>query len=300
MSAAILLGAVLLIREPVAQPRPPGGVDVAGAFCITAAMLLLAYSVVRLEDPDHGLVGTVAAVAGGLALLTAFVAIERRSAAPLVRLGILRSGSLVRAGLIAFLFLGSFAGFQFLVTLYLQELRGWSPLETGLAMLVVGLDTVLSPTLTPKLVNRFGTLRVLLGGLVVAAVAYALFLPVGLDWAYVAMLPTMLLLGVAFSLAYGPLTMAATEGVDEREQGLAGGLLYTAAQFGTALGLSAVTAVQVAALADGSPQAGLAALHAALLVPVVAAVLGAVIAALGLRGPARRPSRPETHRARAS
>jgi hypothetical protein len=56
----------------------------------------------------------------------------------------------------------------------------------------------------------------------------------------------------------------------------------------------------VAALADGSPQAGLAALHAALLVPVVATVLGAVIAALGLRGPARRPSRPETHRARAS
>jgi MFS family permease len=167
-------------------------------------------------------------------------------------------------------------------------------------MLVVGLDTVLSPTLTPKLVNRFGTLRVLLGGLVVAAVAYALFLPVGLDWAYVAMLPTMLLLGVAFSLAYGPLTMAATEGVDEREHGLAGGLLYTATQFGTALGLSAVTAVQVAALADGSPQAGLAALHAALLVPVVATVLGAVIAALGLRGPARRPSRPETHRARAS
>jgi predicted MFS family arabinose efflux permease len=171
------------------------------------------------------------------------VAIERRSAAPLVRLGILRSGSLARAGLIAFLFLGSFASFQFLVTLYLQELRGWSPLETGLAMLVVGLDTVLSRTLTPKLVNRFGTLRVLLGGLVVAAVAYALFLPVGLDWAYVAMLPTMLLLGVAFSLAYGPLTMAATEGVDEREHGLAGGLLYTATQFGTALGLSAVTAV---------------------------------------------------------
>jgi MFS family permease len=284
LSAVILLAAIPLIKDPRAPERPAGGFDLAGAFSITGAMLLLVYGVVRLEHPGNGWAGTVGTFAAGLALLTAFIVIERRAANPLVRLGILRSGPLVRANLGALLFLSSFAGFQFLVTLYLQELRGWNTLQTGLAMLVIGVDTVLAPTLTPRLVNRFGNVPVLFGGLVLATLAYVLFLPVGLDWAYTAMLPTMILLGLAFSLAYGPLTMAAVDGVDEHEHGLAGGLLYTAMQFGTALGLSAVTAVNVAALGDGgSPEAGLNALQAALVVPVVAGVLGAVVTAFGLR-----------------
>ncbi|WP_203863268.1 MFS transporter [Planobispora rosea] len=279
LSAVILAAAVPLVRDPGAPRGPAGGFDLAGAASITGAMLLLVYGVVNLEHPG-GRAGAAGAFAAGLALLAAFVVIERRSASPLVRLGILRSGSLVRVNLAASLFIGSFAGFQFLVTLYLQELRGWSTLQTGLAMLVVGIDTVLAPTVTPRLVNRFGNARVLLGGLVLAVLAYALFLPVGADWAYTAMLPTMLLLGLAFSLAYGPLTMAATEGVAEHEHGLAGGLLYTAIQFGTALGLSAVTAVNVAVLGGGS---GLQALRSALIVPVAAAALGAIVIASGLR-----------------
>ncbi|GAA3514470.1 MFS transporter [Streptosporangium album] len=284
LSAMILLAAIPLLKDPDAQERPAGGFDLAGAFSITGAMLLLVYGVVRLEHPGNDWAGTVGVFAAGLALLAAFIVIERRSANPLVRLGILRSGPLVRANLGALLFLASFAGFQFLVTLYLQELRGWSTLQTGLAMLVIGIDTVLAPTLTPRLVNRFGNVPVLFGGMLLAALSYLLFLPVGMDWAYTAMLPTMLLLGLAFSLAYGPLTMAATDGVDEHEHGLAGGLLYTAMQFGTALGLSAVTAVNVAALGDGvSPEAGLDALRTALVVPVAAGVLGAVITAFGLR-----------------
>lgn len=284
LSAAILLAAIPLIKDSRAPDRPAGGFDLAGAFSVTGAMLLLVYGVIRLEHSGNGWGGTVGAFAAGLALLALFVVIERRSADPLLRLGILRSGPLVRANLGALLFLGSFAGFQFLATLYLQELRGWSTLQTGLAMLVIGVDAVLAPTLTPRLVNRFGNVPVLFGGLVLATLAYVLFLPVGLDWAYTAMLPTMVLLGLAFSLAYGPLTMAAVEDVDEHEHGLAGGLLYTAIQFGIALGLSAVTAVNVAALGDGgSPEAGLDALRAALVVPVVAGALGAVVTAFGLR-----------------
>ncbi|GII05100.1 MFS transporter [Planobispora takensis] len=291
LSAVILVAAVLLVRDDRPPRRPAGGFDLPGAFSVTGAMLLLAYGVVRLEHPGDGWAGTVAAFAGGSALLAAFVVIERRSAAPLVRPGILRAGALARTGVAALLFIGAFAGFQFLVTLYLQELRGWSTLETGLAMLIVGVDTVLAPTLTPRLVERFGNGAVLFGGLALATVAYGLFLPVTPDWTYAAMLPTMALLGLAFSLAYGPLTMAATDGVAEHEHGLAGGVLYTAIQFGTALGLSAVTAVSVAALGgDGSPQARLDALRAALAVPVTAAVLSAIVAAYGLR--ARRTAAP--------
>ncbi|MDA0642382.1 MFS transporter [Nonomuraea ferruginea] len=284
LAAVILVAALVLLKESEAPERPPGGFDLAGAFSITGAMLLLVYGVVRLEHPGDGLAGTIGVFAAGLALLAVFVLIERRAAHPLVRLGILRSHPLVRANLGALLFLASFAGFQFVVTIYLQEVRGWSSLQTGLAMLVIGIDTILAPTVTPKLVNRFGNARVLFGGLVVAALAYALFLPLGMDWTYAAMLPTMLLLGVAFSLAYGPLTMAATEGIDEHEHGLASGLLYTSIQFGTALGLSAVTAVSVAALGDaGTPEAMLDSLRLALVVPVAAAAAGALITAFGLR-----------------
>ncbi|WP_327103829.1 MFS transporter [Nonomuraea glycinis] len=293
LSALILVAAVPLIKETAPSRPATGGFDLAGAFTITGSMLLLVYGVIRLEHPGDGVAGTILTFAAGLALLAAFVVIERRSADPLVRLGILRSGPLVRANLGALLFVGSFAGFQFVATLYLQEVRGWSSLQTGLAMLVIGLDTILAPTLTPRLVNRFGNARVLFGGIVVAVVAYALFLPIGMDWTYTAMLPTMLLLGVAFSLAYGPLTMAATDGIAEHEQGLASGLLYTSIQFGTALGLSAVTAV--AALGDATTaEARLGALQTALFVPLAAAVLGVLITAIGIRSrPRPRSSEPE-------
>ncbi|WP_020573960.1 MFS transporter [Actinopolymorpha alba] len=284
LAAVILVAAIPLLKDSGTPERPTGGFDLVGAFSITGAMLLLAYGVVRLEQPGDGVWLTVGTFTAGLTLLAAFVAIERRSANPLLRLGILRSGPLVRANLGALLFLASFAGFQFLVTLYLQELRGWSTVQTSLAMLVIGIDAVLAPTVTPRLVNRFGHVRVLFGGLVAAALAYMLFLPIGLDWTYAAMLPTMALLGLAFSLTYGPLTMAATHGVDEAEHGLAAGLLYTAIQFGTALGISAVTAVNVAMLGDATtPQAGLGAIRAALVVPVAATVVAVVITALGVR-----------------
>ncbi|WP_443156261.1 MFS transporter [Nonomuraea sp. KM88] len=276
LSALILVAALALLRDTGGK-RARGSFDLAGSLSITGAMLLLVYGVVRLEHPGDGPLLTVATFVAGLALLGQFVAIERRSSSPLVRLGILRKASLVRVNVAALLFLVAFAGFQFLATLYFQEVRGWSTMQTGLAMLVIGIDTVLAPTLTPRLVNRFGNARVLFGGIVLAAVAYALFLPVGMDWAYTAMLPALLLLGLAFALAYGPLTMAATEGVEEEEHGLAGGLLYTAMQFGMALGLSAVTAVSVSA------GTGLDALRTALVVPLVAALLGAAVMAFGLR-----------------
>ncbi|MFJ8429667.1 MFS transporter [Kitasatospora sp. NPDC094019] len=277
LAGGLLLAAVPLLPRDRAPARRPGErFDLAGAVTVTGAMLLLVQAVVRLGEPGAGAVPTVALFAAGAALLAAFVAIERRSATPLVRLGLLRSGPLLRANVGALLFAASFFGFQFVVTLYLQDLRGWSPLQTGLALLAVGVDAVLAPTLTPRLVERFGNVRVILGGFCLAVVSYALFLPVGPDWTYPMMFPTMILTGLAFALAYGPLTIAATDGVAEEEQGLAGGLLNTAFQFGAALGLSAVTTVS---LTVGGPGG----LRAALAVPVAAVALGALVTALGLR-----------------
>ncbi|MFD0365447.1 MFS transporter [Nocardia sp. GCM10030253] len=291
LSALILAAAIPLVRDSGVPERVRGGFDLLGAFSVTGSMLVLVYGVVRLEHPGDGPALTAAVFAAGLLLLALFVVNERRTANPLVRLGILRSGALVRTNVVALLFVGSFAGFQFLATLYFQELRGWSTVQTGLAMAVIGVDAVLAPLLTPRLVDRFGNARVVFGGVVLAAIAYALFLPTDLDRAYAAMFPVMLLLGVAFALVYGPLTIAGTDGIAEEDQGLASGLLYTAFQFGFALGISAVTAVNVAAVAAG--HSGIDAVRTALVVPVVAAAIAALVAAFGLR----RSDRPAEDRA---
>lgn len=140
---------------------------------------------------------------------------------------------------------------------------------------------MLAPVLTPRLVDRFGNARVVFGGVLLAVLAYAMFLPTDLDRTYAAMFPALLLLGVAFALVYGPLTIAGTEGIAEQDQGLASGLLYTAFQFGFALGVSAVTAVDVAAMTTGAAE--IDALRTALIVPVITAAFASVVAIFGLR-----------------
>ncbi|SDU08578.1 MFS transporter [Jiangella alkaliphila] len=279
MAAAILVVALRLVPHDTPAARTSGGYDVGGTLSLTVAMLLLVYTVVML--PEVGAGSTVLTAATGLALLALFVTIERRSRTPLLRLGLLRSAPLVRANLGAMLLVGGFVGFQFIAVLYLQEFRGWSETQTGLALMILGLDAILAPTLTPVLVRRFGNATVVVAGLALAVVAYALFLRVGADWTYAAMLPSFLVLSTAFALAYGPLTIAATDGVAEEEQGLASGVLTTSFQFGSALGLAVVSAVVVAG--SGTEGAGLDTFRTALLVPLAAAVIGVLVTGSGLR-----------------
>jgi MFS family permease len=289
MAALILVAALRLIPHETAPARTGHGYDAGGTLSLTGAMLLLVYTVVMLPEVSIGSTATTAAA--GVALLVAFVAIERRTSTPLLRLGLLRSAPLVRANLGAMMLVGGFVGFQFIAVLYLQEFRGWSETQTGLALMILGLDAILAPTLTPILVRRFGNPAVIVGGLVLAAVAYTLFLRVGADWTYAAMLPAFLTLSLAFALAYGPLTIAATDGVAEEEQGLASGVLTTSFQFGSALGLAVVTATVVAG--SGPAGADLDTFRTALLVPLAAALIGVVATGSGLRrrrGPA--PSTP--------
>ena len=268
------------------QPRPlttRRAFDLAGAASLTAGMLLLVFTLV--ESPHEGwasarTLGSFAAVA---AILGAFVLREQSTPAPLVRLGILRSQSLVRANVGAMTLFGGWVGFQFIATLYMQQLRGWSPIDTGLAIFPGGLlVALLAPRIAP-LIERFGVTPLIVLGMAFTVAAYGLFLPIGLHSSYAGgMLPTFLLAGLGFALAFGPLNVAATTGVAPIEQGLAGGLLNTSFQFGGALVLAVVTAVNNANVgSDGSAQALLDGFHPALVVSVIAAALGVV--AMGLR-----------------
>jgi Major Facilitator Superfamily len=288
---ATLLAGIRLVPSDPRPRRLPGSFDLAGAATLTAAMLLLVFTVVEAPEAGWGSARTLASFGAVAAILAAFVTIERRRAAPLVRLGILRSWSLVQANLAAMMLLGGWFGFQFIATLYMQQLRGWSPLETGLAIFPGGfLVAVLAPRIAP-LVMRFGIRPLITVGLASTAAGYALFIPIGLTSGYAtAILPTMILAGLGFALAYGPLNIAATNGVAAEEQGLASGLVSTSFQFGGALVLAVATAVVSANTgADGSPQALLDGFQAAVVVSVIAAVLGVVITAA--RG--RRRTEPD-------
>jgi MFS family permease len=285
VALATLLAGTRLVPVDPRPMRLSRSFDVAGAVTLTAAMLLLVFTVVEAPNAGWASARTLGSFAATGAILAAFVAIERRTAAPLVRLGILRSASLVQANLGAMMLIGGWFGFQFIATLYMQQLRGWSPLETGLAIFPGGfLVAVLAPRIAP-LVMRFGIRRLITTGLASTGIGYALFLPIGLDSGYaLAMLPTFIFAGLGFALAYGPLNIAATNGVAAEEQGLASGLVSTSFQFGGALVLAVVTAVINAATgADGSQQSLLDGFQAAIVVSVIAAGLGVVATAVRLR-----------------
>lgn len=291
LALLVLLAALRLVPDDGGAQRSTSRFDVAGAIGVTAGMLILVFTLVEAPDAGWASARTLAGFAAAAAILAAFVAHERRVPAPLVRLGILRSGALVRANLGAMALIGGWFGFQFIVTLYLQQVRGWSALETGLAIFPGGmLVALLAPRVAP-LVERFGASRLIAAGLASAGLGYALFLPIGLDSGYVAaMLPTFLLTGLGFGLAYGPLNIAATNGVAAEEQGLAGGLLNTSFQFGGALVLAVATAVNNANAGSGrSPEALLDGFHAAILVSLVVAALGVAATVLRRRGGASVP-----------
>jgi EmrB/QacA subfamily drug resistance transporter len=293
IALAILIAAPRFLGRDEQSERRWRGLrefDVAGAVTVTAAMLWFVYTVVSAPEAGWGSARTLLSIAGVAALVAVFVAVEQRSSKPLVRLGILSSASLRRANLGAMAVIGGWFGVQFIATLYMQQVRGWSPLETALAFLPGGLIVAFGAAQAGKIVDRFGTTRPIALGMLSFLVGYVLFLGLEVDSPYaVAILPTIVLAGFGFMLAYGPLNVAATNGVEDHEQGLASGLVNTSFQVGGAVALAVVTAVINAAVASsdsppGSAPAQLDGYDTGLLVAVVIAVLGLGVT---LSGPLR-------------
>lgn len=286
---ALIAGLKLLPRSE--REQRTGGYDIPGAVLGTTSMLLLVFTVVEAAEAGWGSARTILSFVAVAVLLTAFVAVERRSPSPLIRLGVLRSGPQVRAQLGALTFLGSYIGFQFLVTLYMQQVLGWSALHTALAFLPAGTLVALSATKVGAVIDRFGTPRLIVAGFALMVVGYLLFLRIDLDPVYASViLPTMLLVGAAFALTFPSLNVQATNGVDEHEQGMVSGLLNTSVQVGGALFLAVVTAVLTANAPEenASPQAVLDSYLPGLTVVTGIAVLGLLISLTGLRVPPRQ------------
>jgi MFS family permease len=244
------IAAAILIASPRFLPKDAGqrfdwrGFDIAGAFTVTAGMLLLVRTVVRAPDVGWGSADSLVSFAIAAALLLAFVAIELRVPQPLVRLGILRSSSLRRANLGAMAVFGSYVGFQFVATLYMQTLLGWSALGMAFAFLPAGLIVAFGAPRIGALADRFGTERIIVVGGIAFVIGYGLFLRIDDGSPYVGvMLPTMLLIGTGFALTFPTLNIQATAGIRNEEQGLASGLVSTSFQVGGAIVLAIVSAV---------------------------------------------------------
>ena len=253
IALAALVAAYLLL--PKDKPAEEGGHDLAGAALSTSAMLLLVYTVVTAPDVGWAAPRTVVSFVLVAALVAAFVLVESRVKHPLIRLGILRKSSLVRASLAIVAVAGSYFSWQFIVTIYFQDNLGWSPLRLALALLPVGLMVAASAVFSDKLVNRFGTTRIIAVTLATMAVGYLLFLRLDTSPSYLTMLlPALLLIGVGW-IGFPAINIQATAGVDDEEQGLAAGVLQTSMQVGAAVVLAVTTAV-IASGAEGADARG--------------------------------------------
>ncbi|GAA4568209.1 MFS transporter [Planotetraspora kaengkrachanensis] len=272
---ALVAGLRLLRRD---GERGEGGHDLLGAAAITAAMLLLVFTVV--EAPQVSVVRTTLSAVGVVALIALFVVIERRVRHPLVRLGILRSAPLVRANIGLVILFGSYVGFQFVAMQYFQNLLDWSALHTALAFLPAGLLVAITSTKMGKLADRFGTAKLIALGTLSLIAGYVQFLRIDEHPSLATMvLPGMVLLGIAFALTFPSLNIQATNGVRDEEQGLASGLLNTSGQVGGAVVLAVVTAV----LTSGTQSDPIGGFKAAITVSVAFALVGLVVALTGVR-----------------
>jgi MFS family permease len=260
--------------------------DLPGALTVTGSMLLLVYTVVTAQRAGWASSQTIGSFLLVIAGVSAFIVIESRSRDPLMPLGIFRSGALRRANIGAVTLFGSYVSFQFLATQYLQSLSGWSPIKTALAFLPAGVMVAVFSVGVGRLLGRFGASRVAAVAFLFLAAAYAVFLRAGVTPDYPGVvLPTLLLVGLAFGLGFSALSVAATDGMPNSEQGLAASLFQTSFQVGGALVLAVVTAVVDGAGGGtlSSPAATLAAHRPALFFITGVAVLGALVALAGLR-----------------
>jgi EmrB/QacA subfamily drug resistance transporter len=217
------------------------GADVIGAFLVTAALMLLVYTIVKpAAEKGWGATETLVLGAGAIALMVLFVAREATAKSPLMPLRIFRSRNVAGANLVQFLSVsGMFATF-FLGALYLQRIQHYSPLEIGLAFLPTTLVMgTLSLRYAEVFITKFGARTTLVPGLLLIAAALLVFTRAPVDGNYfVNVLPVMLLLGAGAGSAFPSLMTLSMSGATPQDAGLASGLVNTTVQVGGAVGLA--------------------------------------------------------------
>ncbi len=289
--------AALLAQRLIAEGRDAGprrSFDLAGALAATIGLSLLVFGIVRTDVTGWGSPQTLALLTAGMVALLGFVGIEGRFAkAPLMPLRIFRSRTLRSANLVVMLLGGATFGMWFFLSLYLQQVQGYSPIRTGLAFLPMTLCIVACSTIASRLVTRIGAKPVLVFGMVVETIGLVLLTRLSAGGTYLGeVLVPSLLVAIGIGASFVPSTISAVAGVARREAGLASGLINTSRLVGGALGLAilaAIAAARTSADLHHAVQVGNAA-HVALTggfelafaVAAAFAAVGALVAVFGL------------------
>ncbi len=247
VNVPIALGTLLLVRRFVQESRAEGlakHFDAWGAVTVTASLMLLVYGLTQSTQNGWGSLETIGSLVGSALLMAIFLAIELRSRSPLVPLGIFRRRTLSGANLIGFGLGTMIFGMFFLLSLYMQQVLGYSALKTGVGYLAVALTAVAASGVSQALVTRLGVKPVLVSGMVLLGSGLTYFSQVSVGGSYVGdLLPGFLLIGVGLGFSFVPVSIAALAGVKGPEAGLASGLINTSQQIGGALGLAILTTV---------------------------------------------------------
>jgi EmrB/QacA subfamily drug resistance transporter len=263
VNVPIGLAALAIVPRFVSESRADGltkHFDSSGAVTVTGSLMLLVYGLTQTTNHGWTSIQTLGAIVASAVLMVAFLWIESRSRSPLVPLGFFRRRTPTAANVIG-LGLGTMVfGMFFLLSLYMQQVLGFSAMKTGLGYLAVALTAVVASGVSQALVTRAGVKPILAVGMGLLGGGLAYFTQVSPDGSYVGdLLPGFLLIGVGLGFSFVPISIAALAGITGRDAGLASGLINTSQQIGGALGLAVLATVSTTRtenlLADGSDPA---------------------------------------------
>jgi MFS family permease len=242
VNVPIALAAAFLAPRLIAESRDEHlsrRFDVAGALSVTTGLSILVYALVDAESAGWGSTQTIGLLALAVALLAAFVLIELRSQQPLVPFRIFRNRPLLAANVTMLIFVCALFAMFFFISLYMQQVLGFEPLEAGLAYLPLSAGIIIAAGGASQLTTRFGVKPVMLTGLALITIGLAWFSQISADGSFVSdVLGPSVVCAVGAGMVFVPITIAAVAGVGERESGLASGLINTSQQIGGAIGLA--------------------------------------------------------------
>jgi predicted MFS family arabinose efflux permease len=252
--------------------------DIAGAVTITLGLSAFVFALLDAETAGWGSVQTIGTIVASLLLLAAFVAIELRSRAPLVPFSIFRVRTVTGANVVGILVGASLFSMFYFISLYMQQVLGYSPIKAGLSYLPLAISIILSAGIASGLVTKVGFKPILATGMGLIALGLLWFTQISVDGSFLGdILGPSLLAAVGLGFAFVPVTIAAVSGIEDREQGLASGLINTSQQVGGALGLAILAAVANAIIgSDTSPTKLVEGFQAAFAVGAGFAILGLI------------------------
>jgi EmrB/QacA subfamily drug resistance transporter len=244
--AAVLLAPVLLDESRADLGHRH--FDLRGAVTSTAGLMLLVYALTRATTEGWGAPVTVGLLAAAAGLLGLFVAFEARSPWPLLPLRLFRLPTLAASN-VAMAIIGAVAFSEFFIlTLYLQDVLHYSPVESGVAFVGFAGTVVIVSNIAQLIVGRFGVRATLTAGFLISALSLALIVRLPVDGHYFwDLFPAFVLGGAGMALSFVPVTIGSLAGVQRADAGVASGLINTSRQIGGAIGIAAITAIAAAA-----------------------------------------------------